>query len=51
MRKTVCVIVMLAVGLLLALPAGVLVEHLDKRKAVIFFQSVMAVLAFLLHDP
>jgi MFS family permease len=34
--------------LLLALPAGVLVEHLDKRKAVIFFQSVMAVLAFIL---
>src|SRR5512147_989611 len=34
--------------LLLALPAGVLVEHLDKRKTVIFFQAVMAALAFIL---
>ena len=34
--------------LLLALPAGVLVEHWDKRKTVIFFQGVMAILAFIL---
>jgi MFS family permease len=34
--------------LILGLPAGVLVEHLDKRKAVIFFQAIMAVLAFAL---
>ena len=32
--------------LLLALPAGVLVERWDKRKTVIIFQSIMAVLAF-----
>jgi len=32
--------------LLLALPAGVLVERWDKRKTVIVFQSIMAVLAF-----
>lgn len=32
--------------LLLALPAGVLVERWDKRKTVIFFQSIMAVLTF-----
>ena len=32
--------------LLFALPAGVLVEHWDKRKAVILFQAVMAVQAF-----
>src|ERR1051325_1464028 len=32
--------------LLLALPAGVFVERWDKRKTVIFFQSVMAVQAF-----
>jgi MFS family permease len=32
--------------LLLALPAGVLVERWDKRKAVIIAQSIMAVLAF-----
>src|SRR5919106_6831379 len=31
--------------LLLALPAGVLVEHWDKRKTVILFQSVMALQA------
>jgi MFS family permease len=34
--------------LLLALPAGVLVERWDKRKTVIVFQSIMAVLAFAL---
>lgn len=34
--------------LLLALPAGVLVERWDKRRTVIFFQAVMAVLAFAL---
>ncbi len=34
--------------LLLALPAGVLVERWDKRKTVIFFQGVMAILAFIL---
>src|ERR1051325_10639340 len=32
--------------LVLALPAGVFVERWDKRKTVIFFQSVMAVQAF-----
>lgn len=32
--------------LLLALPAGVFVEHWDKRRTVIFFQSVMSVQAF-----
>lgn len=32
--------------LLLALPAGVLVERWDKRKTVIVFQSIMAILAF-----
>src|ERR1051325_980006 len=32
--------------LLLALPAGVFVERWDKRKTVIFFQSVMAIQAF-----
>ena len=32
--------------LLFALPAGVFVEHWDKRKTVIFLQAVMAVLAF-----
>ncbi|HNF93794.1 MAG TPA: MFS transporter [Anaerolineales bacterium] len=32
--------------LLFALPAGVLVEHLDKRKAVILLQAVMSVQAF-----
>lgn len=32
--------------LLFALPAGVLVEHLDKRKAVIILQAVMSVQAF-----
>lgn len=35
-------------ALLLMLPGGVLVERVDKRKAVIFFQSVMMVQAFLL---
>ncbi len=34
--------------LLLALPAGVLVERWDKRRTVIVFQGVMAVLAFAL---
>ena len=34
--------------LLLALPAGVLVEHWDKRRTVIVMQSVMAALALLL---
>jgi MFS family permease len=34
--------------LLLALPGGVLVEHLDKRKAVIVMQVIMMVQAFLL---
>ncbi|MBN2386734.1 MAG: MFS transporter [Anaerolineales bacterium] len=34
--------------LLLALPGGVLVERLDKRKAVILLQSVMMIQAFLL---
>lgn len=34
--------------LLLALPAGVLVEHWDKRKTVIIMQAVMAALAFIL---
>ena len=34
--------------LLLALPAGVLVERWDKRKTVIFFQTVMALLSFAL---
>jgi len=34
--------------LILALPAGVYVEHVDKRKAVIVLQSVMAALAFAL---
>ncbi len=34
--------------LLLALPAGVLIEHWDKRKAVIILQAVMAVQAFAL---
>jgi len=32
--------------LLFALPAGVLVERLDKRKVVIFFQSIMSIQAF-----
>ena len=32
--------------LLFALPAGVLVEHWDKRKAVILFQAIMSVQAF-----
>ena len=32
--------------LLFALPAGVFVEHWDKRKTVIFLQAIMAVLAF-----
>src|SRR4026208_2573648 len=32
--------------LLLALPAGVLVERWDKRKTVIIFQSIMALQAF-----
>src|SRR5919108_2608068 len=32
--------------LLLALPAGVLVERWDKRKTVIVFQSIMALQAF-----
>jgi MFS family permease len=32
--------------LLFALPAGVLVEHWDKRKTVILFQAIMAVQAF-----
>src|SRR5512141_1903265 len=34
--------------LFLALPAGVLIEHWDKRRTVIILQSVMAVLAFAL---
>ena len=34
--------------LLLALPGGVLVEHLDKRKTVIVMQAIMMVQAFLL---
>jgi MFS family permease len=34
--------------LLLALPAGVYVEHVDKRKTVIILQGVMALLAFAL---
>jgi MFS family permease len=34
--------------LLLALPGGVLVEHLDKRKAVIVLQFIMMIQAFLL---
>lgn len=34
--------------LLLALPAGVLVERWDKRRTVIIFQGMMAVLAFIL---
>ncbi len=34
--------------LLLALPAGVLVERWDKRKTVIIFQAAMALLAFIL---
>lgn len=34
--------------LLLALPAGVLIEHWDKRKAVIILQSIMALQAFAL---
>ena len=33
---------------ILALPAGVYVEHMDKRKAVIILQSAMALLAFVL---
>ena len=32
--------------LLFALPAGVMVEHWDKRKTVILFQAIMAVQAF-----
>ena len=32
--------------LLFALPAGVLVEHWDKRKAVIFLQAIMSIQAF-----
>lgn len=32
--------------LLFALPAGVLVEHWDKRKAVIIFQAIMSIQAF-----
>lgn len=32
--------------LLFALPAGVLVEHWDKRKTVILFQSIMSIQAF-----
>src|SRR5512144_2582105 len=32
--------------LLFALPAGVLVEHWDKRRTVILFQAIMAVQAF-----
>src|SRR5512142_3320556 len=32
--------------LILALPAGVLVEHWDKRKTVIILQAVMAIQAF-----
>jgi MFS family permease len=32
--------------LLFALPAGVLVEHWDKRKAVILFQAIMSIQAF-----
>jgi len=32
--------------LLFALPAGVLVEHLDKRKTVIAFQAIMSIQAF-----
>lgn len=32
--------------LLLALPAGVFVEHWDKRKTVIFFQAIMSLQAF-----
>jgi MFS family permease len=32
--------------LLFALPAGVLVEHWDKRRAVIFFQGIMSIQAF-----
>ena len=32
--------------LLFALPAGVLVEHWDKRKAVIFLQALMSIQAF-----
>lgn len=35
-------------ALLLMLPGGVLVERVDKRKAVIFFQSIMMLQAFLL---
>ena len=34
--------------LLLALPAGVYIEHVDKRKTVIVLQTVMAILAFAL---
>lgn len=34
--------------LMLALPAGVYIEHVDKRKTVIILQSVMAILAFAL---
>jgi MFS family permease len=34
--------------LLLAIPAGVYIEHVDKRKTVIILQAVMAVLAFAL---
>jgi MFS family permease len=34
--------------LVLALPAGVLIEHWDKRKTVIILQGVMAILAFAL---
>ncbi|HZM24415.1 MAG TPA: MFS transporter, partial [Anaerolineales bacterium] len=32
--------------LLFALPAGVFVEHWDKRKAVIFLQAIMSIQAF-----
>ena len=32
--------------LLFALPAGVLVEHLDKRRTVILFQAIMSIQAF-----